>query len=432
MFNKRVLFLLAAASLAAVPARTAQAPPAFTAADRVLVVAPHPDDETLGLGGVLQRARAAGADVRVLYLTNGESNEVASIFYQKRPLLLRSDFLKSGATRKREALEAMGHLGGLVADNLVFFGYPDGGLLTMWLKHWGMTRPFRSIFTRLTHVPSKDNFSSGRPFKGDEVVRDMESVLLSFRPTTVFVTAPFDLNPDHQAAYLYLQVALRSLEGRLEVPPVSYVYLVHARDWPEPERFLPGHALNVPSHLGRSSKVDWKAVPLNDAEVQKKAETLLKYESQTTVKKNFLLSFARKNELLAEYPAEKLSGEAPAPGDVGYKVLDKELWIEIPLSASLDEMGVVTSYVFGYRRGHPFGQMPKFSFRLFGNKMFVHDGARSFHDPKLVYRFEKDRLFIRVPLRLLKDPDLLFVSTRSAKEEPSLDFGSWRTLELVI
>lgn len=39
--------------------------------DRVLVVAAHPDDETLGAGGTIARMTAAGIEVRVLFATDG-------------------------------------------------------------------------------------------------------------------------------------------------------------------------------------------------------------------------------------------------------------------------------------------------------------------------------------------------------------------------
>ena len=41
-------------------------------ATRLLVIAPHPDDEVLGAGGLMQRVHATGGAVRVVYLTDGE------------------------------------------------------------------------------------------------------------------------------------------------------------------------------------------------------------------------------------------------------------------------------------------------------------------------------------------------------------------------
>ena len=407
-------------------------PLAFGPADRLLVIAPHPDDEALGLGGLLQRAKASKAQVRVLYLTNGESNEIAALFYQKRPLLLKSDFVKSGSIRQKEARDAMALIG-ITPEELIFLGYPDGGMLSLWLKHWGAwARPYRSLFT-------------GRMFKGDEVVRDMEHTLLAFQPTHIFVTAPFDLNQDHQAAYLYTEVALMNVRDGFQPVPAIQTYLVHAHRWPEPKRFLPENDLLIPTHIEWASEVHWNKFPLTPAEVKKKGDVILQYKSQFSFKKNFLLAFARKNEIIADYPVEKVVKVSSLPeaggvafeedaisGDVRYKVFGDELWIGIPMSNMLDEMGMLSTYVFGYRRGFPFSDMPKLLFKLFGNKMVVYDGAHNLNDPKIVYRLEKDRLYLRIPLKRLKNPEFLFVSTRSAKEEMSLDFGSWRLLEIVV
>jgi LmbE family N-acetylglucosaminyl deacetylase len=46
--------------------------PSFTAQSRLMVIAPHPDDESLACGIVLQRAVRAGARVRVIYATDGD------------------------------------------------------------------------------------------------------------------------------------------------------------------------------------------------------------------------------------------------------------------------------------------------------------------------------------------------------------------------
>src|SRR5580704_2711504 len=57
--------------------------PPITANDRIIVVAPHPDDEILGAGGLIQQACAAGAEVHVIYLTSGDHNQIAFKLYRR-------------------------------------------------------------------------------------------------------------------------------------------------------------------------------------------------------------------------------------------------------------------------------------------------------------------------------------------------------------
>ncbi len=48
--------------------------PAFTSRSRLLLFAPHPDDESLGCSILLQRAVRARAMIRVVYVTDGDDN----------------------------------------------------------------------------------------------------------------------------------------------------------------------------------------------------------------------------------------------------------------------------------------------------------------------------------------------------------------------
>lgn len=60
-----------------------------------------------------------------------------------------------GALRRREATQAMAHLG-LSKDHLVFLGYPDHGTLVIWKDHWGKAVPKHSVLTHSTHCPYPD------------------------------------------------------------------------------------------------------------------------------------------------------------------------------------------------------------------------------------------------------------------------------------
>jgi LmbE family N-acetylglucosaminyl deacetylase len=103
------------AALRALPTTTAEA---FLQSRHLLVIAPHPDDESLGMGGTIAAAVEAGVPVTVAFLTCGEGSHRGSASYPPAAL----------ATQRRlEALEALRQLG-LGAEHAVFLDLPDGGL----------------------------------------------------------------------------------------------------------------------------------------------------------------------------------------------------------------------------------------------------------------------------------------------------------------
>ena len=107
--------------------------PPFTKYDRVLIMAPHPDDETIATAGVIQSAKKSGAAVKVMCFTNGDHNELSFIVYEKRIPLKSGEFIHMGETRRNETIAAMRSLGLEEAD-LAFLGYPDFGTMEILTK----------------------------------------------------------------------------------------------------------------------------------------------------------------------------------------------------------------------------------------------------------------------------------------------------------
>jgi LmbE family N-acetylglucosaminyl deacetylase len=88
---------------------------AVISAGPVLVLAPHPDDESLGCGGMIAQACAACAEVHVAILTDGTQSHPRSSAYPAPRLK---------ALREQEAAEAVAVLG-VPPGRLTFLGYPD-------------------------------------------------------------------------------------------------------------------------------------------------------------------------------------------------------------------------------------------------------------------------------------------------------------------
>ncbi len=81
-----------------------------------LIVAPHPDDETLGCGGTIALKRRAGADVTIVFVSDGTASHAGRIDEPALREMRRGEARAAGATL------------GVVADRLVFLGLPDGHL----------------------------------------------------------------------------------------------------------------------------------------------------------------------------------------------------------------------------------------------------------------------------------------------------------------
>lgn len=85
---------------------------------RLGVIVPHPDDETLGCGGLIAAAVAHGVAVTVTILTDGAASHPGSTAWPPARLAPR----RANEARDAVAILTEGH------GDLVFAGAPDGGL----------------------------------------------------------------------------------------------------------------------------------------------------------------------------------------------------------------------------------------------------------------------------------------------------------------
>lgn len=163
--------------------------------DRLLVIAPHPDDDVIGAGGLIQRALARGGVVRVLFLTAGESNVWPQRALLRRWRITAADRSEWAALRLREASAALERLGAPAAC-FELLGLPD---------------------QKLTEVLRRN--ADGPLAAIAERVRQLD-------PTFVAAPSMFDVHADHRAASYLAHLAVGDRE-------VLGTYIVHGRVPPE-------------------------------------------------------------------------------------------------------------------------------------------------------------------------------------------------------
>ncbi|MHA6346881.1 PIG-L deacetylase family protein [Roseivivax sp. CAU 1761] len=143
----------------------------------ILVLAPHPDDETLGCGALLAAA-FAGPGAHVVCMSDGAASHPGSAEWPPHRL---------AALRAEEMRRAVARLGGGPQD-VSFLGEPDGG----------MVRPerFPALASRIAERARRIGAQS------------------------IFVTAPTDPHCDHQASAAIARLAAAETGARLFFYPV--------------------------------------------------------------------------------------------------------------------------------------------------------------------------------------------------------------------
>jgi LmbE family N-acetylglucosaminyl deacetylase len=166
---------------------------------RLTVLAPHPDDESLATGGLIQRALGYGVRVSVVFVTDGENNPWPQRVLERRLWIGPHQRAAWGARRRGEADAALRMLG---ADGVSVhrLGWPDGGVT------------WKLLDDTLTTVAA------------------LRTLIERERPTLLVLPDLADRHPDHSAVHVLVDMALRSLPGTLQ--PVCLGYLLHGRSHP--------------------------------------------------------------------------------------------------------------------------------------------------------------------------------------------------------
>jgi LmbE family N-acetylglucosaminyl deacetylase len=143
---------------------------------RILVVAPHPDDEVCGCAGAILQHREAGDEVTVVCVTDGSASRSLGLGPQEM-----------AARRRREAESAAARL----AARLEWLGLPE------------------------------------RTWDGAALRRQLAEYLASWRPNVIYAPSRIDFHPDHVRVAMALAGVLGA--APLDPDPLIRVYQIQVR-----------------------------------------------------------------------------------------------------------------------------------------------------------------------------------------------------------
>lgn len=238
--------------------------------DCVVVIAPHPDDETLQAGGLIAWLVQRGTLPHVFVVTEGDGYDAAIKWLYHEWHITEAHRHAFALRRRQETLAAMSLLN-VPADHVHFLGFSERTLPTRWL------------------------------LKGDPTpLRVLKEGLANLKPTAVILPSRYDDHPVHAAVCSLSWAALVQgvAEGTLPKMPVVLEALVHYGEFPRPQGFHPD--LELLSPLDLLTVARWWCFPLPRELRERKRQAILQYRTQLPLSGRFFKSFVRSNELFAE------------------------------------------------------------------------------------------------------------------------------------
>jgi LmbE family N-acetylglucosaminyl deacetylase len=210
----------------------------LTAYPALLVIAPHPDDETLGFTGLIDAYSHAGKPVSVVVVTDGDAYCEACRFWKSSSVagpMCTAEELSNFATtevdsfaeiRRSESAAAAGILG---LSPPRFLGYPDTGLAAAW-RNAGQGKPAeplrRSDFSGCTSCETCGYGEGPRTTLTADTLTASLRELIAAAPDGALIatTHQLDGHPDHAA----LGNFVRRLNDEQTSPHAIAYAVIHA------------------------------------------------------------------------------------------------------------------------------------------------------------------------------------------------------------
>lgn len=311
----------------------------LTRGKKILIFAPHQDDEVLMCAGIITHALVNGGNVNIVIVTNGDKKG-----------------RKTGLKRIKETIKAIKILG-LSTENIVFLGYGStekdiNSSFMNQLYHASLETVIAShVGTQTYSIPEfpeyhYQKFGQHASYTNSNLRQDLELVIKEFRPDHIFTASLYDTHPDHFRLYQFIIEAI--LTAKRTDPlfsPLLHEYLIHSHDgddhWPvRNTKSSPLVPFSKPSTLDTHTLLKWDkreslTVPLSMQNVprskNKKYLAISQYRSQRpSSNNNYLYSYVKRDEIfwtkdfsnIAFLAQVSVSSENLSTGQLGSKAID--------------------------------------------------------------------------------------------------------------
>ena len=182
---------------------------------KILIVAAHPDDEVLGMGGTIKKLSKEGNEIKTIFLSTGIlarrpfENKASDKIYTKRFLSQVNIRLKNLRKDAKNAAKVLG------VDQIEFMDFPDNEM---------------DIVSNL------------------QITKTIENEISNFKPSIVYMPTKYDVNVDHQAVFNATLTATRPQKNS-KIKEVISFEIPSSTEWFFPLEYSPNIFVDISKEI---------------------------------------------------------------------------------------------------------------------------------------------------------------------------------------
>jgi len=188
---------------------------------KVLILAAHPDDEVLGMGGTITKLTKNRCEVKIVIMATGISARRSANFRNNSSYTVGNDVhIKMEQQIKDLRLDAKNAAKIMGVTDIELMDFPDNEM------------------DRVSNL---------------EITKTIEQIIQKFKPEIVFTHSQYDINVDHRVLYYATLTATRPKVGQ-KVKEVITFEVPSSTEWFFPSNFSPNIFVDISKELSSKQK----------------------------------------------------------------------------------------------------------------------------------------------------------------------------------
>ncbi len=187
---------------------------------KILILAAHPDDEVLGMGGTIKKLSKGGNDIKIIFMSTGIlsrrkiESKVSKQVFTKDWMKKNENKIKSLRGDAKKAGKILG------VNEIEFMDFPDNEM---------------DIVSTLM------------------ITKSIENSIKDFKPNVIYTTPQNDVNVDHQKVFASTLVATRPYKNSILQEVISYE-IPSSTEWFFSSQFSPNVFVDISKEF--ASKIE--------------------------------------------------------------------------------------------------------------------------------------------------------------------------------